>query len=303
MIQSLSSGDLFDSIFFFEEEFDKYTDFNSLYFYQKDLVCDVLKFTFGNNIDLTNFRMRGDDIFSSKQDEESSKPLFRVWFVSGITLEEDFLKTNPNCIIMFPRLGSKFGDIIILEDFCKCFFINNLYVCFDKDGNLTKFEDDKEELLFNTQMRFVNNFASLFSAIYNLNDPINDMNSLFINVIDYSSSIKSTFNKISWINLDLEELLVFSSLRRWIKSTVPHLMGTSEFDDSIIIPFISSYMYKMHDQGKNKEEIYTPKRIKTIAEIDLSLIKSLESVKFRNLDLTRRCIEFSNNINSIKCSL
>lgn len=304
MIESLSTNDPFDAVFFFEEEFDKISELNDIYFYHKNLISDVLKYNLGNNIDLSNLKMRMDDIWKHKTEKElnSSTPLFGVWFVSNVFLNEEILNNKPNCIILFPRTNTKYGDIIILEDFFKWFFRDKLYVYFDKEGNISPLEDKTEKLLFETQLRFITDFVKLFQIIYDkdhisLIDKISNIN---------LTSIKAPINLDDVLSIGFIDLIVLASLRRWLKSYITHLMGGSEFDENIMIPFIASYLYeRRHFRNlifMDWIEVIDwkqPRLVKSISRLVLYMMKILESAKFRSLDLTRRYIEFHRSINNI----
>lgn len=297
MIESLNR-DLFDAVFFFEEEFNKSDQCNIMYFYEKDLIMDVLKYQFGDDIDLSNLKMRGSSIWNTKKEEKNNinDPIFRVWFVSGVYLNEKLLTNYDNLefILHVPSVNARMGDLIILEDFFKHFFGYKLYIYFDQNGNIIPLQEE-EEHLFEIQTNFILEFANLLRNI-NVMDKLYTSTNL--------SSIKLIPKKFPGylsksIYIDFPLLIALASIRRWLRLSITHLMSNKEFDNKVIIPFLASFLHSRSFYLNHTIDWKQPILVKAVANLVIEMLNILESSKLRKLDLTRRYIEFSNSIENL----
>lgn len=295
MIESLNR-DVFDAVFFFEEEFNKTDQCKMMYFYEKDLVVDVLKHTFGEDIDLSELKMRGSSIWRTKKEEKNNltDPIFRVWFVSGVYLNEKIIEKHPRFIIHIPSAPTQMGDLIILEDFFKYFFSHKLYIYFDKDCNILPLQPE-EEKLFELQNRFIKEFSNLLKF---LNDRDGVYFATQLGYVKFFLVNTPEYIRNS-INLNFSDLLTLASIRRWLRSSFNHLMNNEEFDDNVIVPFVASFLYSRAFYLDHTIYWNQPSLVKVTSKLVIEMMNVLESAKLRSLDLTRRYLEYSNTIKNL----
>ena len=296
MIESLTK-DPFDAVFFFEEELGRIDQYKNIYFYEKDLIAEVLKYNFGDDLNIDNLKMRGTSIWRSKKDEKNNitDPIFKVWFVGGIYLNEKIIEQNPRFIIHFPSSIGQKGDLIILEDFFKYFFGQKLYVYFDKDGKITPLQNREEILLFEIQTRCIIDFANLLKTLHD-----KDINYIYSSLSYINLVTKNSPGNISkGVNIDFLTLITLASIRRWLRSSITHLMSKREFDDKVIVPLVASFLHSQTYYLDTNIDWKNPILVKAVANLAIEMMNILESSKLRNLDLTRRHIEFVKSIESI----
>lgn len=299
MIESLNR-DPFDAVFFFEEEFNKTEQCTMMYFYEKDLIIDVLKYNFGNDIDISNLKMRGSSIWKSKKEEKSNNndPIFRVWFVTGVYLNEEILKKKPSFILYFPTVNARIGDLIILEDFFKYFFGHKLYIYFDQNGNIIPLQQN-EECMFELQTNFILDFANLLRSINEIDKIYLTTNCSYIKLIP--KKFPGYLSKC--IHIDFPLLITLASIRRWLRLSITHLMSSQEFDKKVIIPFLASFLHSHAFYLTPTIDWKQPVLVKAVANLVIEMMNILESARLRNLDKTRRHIEFSNSVENLDPSL
>lgn len=292
MIDSINR-DPFDGVFFFEEEFDRVNSLIGLSFSpRKSLIAGVLKYYYGSDIDLSEIQIRESVIWPSKFEEEKAVtlPFRKVYFISNFCPIEDLMKKNilMKAVIGFQSIDAELGSVIILEDFLKYFFRGRMYVYFDKDCKIAPLAQN-EERLFDIQVGFISQFVRFFRKFYakycytcSLSRP-----SLVI------ENTPADIGKYAGV-LEFPELIVLSSLRRWILQSSNHLMGLSEFDEHFMIPFLASYLHtKSWNSYSGRGMIWTePKVVKAFSLLVLEMMKVLESHRIRNLPLVHRYIEF-----------
>ena len=257
---------------------------------KKKLLVDVLNFTSENTLDLTEMQFRETSIWQSKFEEEKkvTLPLYKVYFVTNIKLTEETLKQNVKAIIEFDTVDAQHGSVIILEDLLKIFFRNRMYVYFDANGNIVPLENKEEEMMFDKQMDYVDEFTLFFPPVSK--SPL--INRLISNA------------KISFPTEDLSccfgRVVVLASLRRWMFQSINHCMGASEFDESFFRSFLSSYLHRHLKYIYSWIDWKNPIMVKAVTDVFLKVIKLLESQKIRSLDLPRRWIEFTKSLREIK---
>lgn len=301
MIASINR-DPFDGVFFFEEEFDKISPHLCKVLSHKNLIINVLRYYYPalDFDDIEYIVMRETFIWPSKFEEEKAVtlPFRKVYFVSNFCPMEKLLKSNIpiKAVIGFQTCDAELGSVIILEDFLKYFFRGKLYVYFDEDGNILPLDGEHEEKLFDIQMGFISQFVRFFRKFYakycypcSLSRP-----NLVI------ANTPGDIGRYAGI-LEFPELLVLTSLRRWMLQSTNHLMGLSEFDNHFMISFLSSYLHtKLWNSYSGRGMIWTePKIVTALSSIVLQMMKILESQKLRDLDLTRRYMYFHNELDNM----
>lgn len=302
MIESFNR-DPFDAVFFFEEEFDKINPMLATNPVKKSMISDIVKYFYKNTVDVSDIQIRETSIWSSKFEEEKAMtlPLYKVYFVSNFCPIEKLIesKMRVKSMILFPSTDTQEGSIIILEDLLKYFFRGKMYVEFDENCNKMKIEDPNEIKLLAIQLSLVIDFASFFDRFY-----IDHIES-YDNITRYTNplEIKSLLEIGEYLSIiDFPELIILTSLRRWINQSANHLMGSSEFDNKFMIPFISTYLYNKIDGWHNRIDWNNPKLVKVLSTAVLEMMKVLESHKIRTLSLVQRYIEFYNALDTMSFS-
>lgn len=288
MIPSINR-DVFDAVFFCEEEFGKIDKYSPVVNSStKNLVSDIIKFVINDpSIDLSNMIMRETDIRASKDDT----PMMNVYFVKGITFTyEQMLNVviNMNSIIYFPSIYPNYGIVIILEDIFDAFFKKELYVFYNSDGSITPLKNEVEENMFIAQVRVVDSISDLFRRCFGDAFEGFEFMPLFIAnhlVFSYMPSPKDIMNDIRY---NLSDLLALTSIRRYLRPLNP-MVTPSEFDRMFMVPFIASLTsYNFTSLIKSLRD--KPKVMLAITNAILYAMNILESSAIRNLDLPRKYI-------------
>lgn len=285
MIKSFNR-DLFDSAFFFEEEFgrtDKYNVFwNEIY-----LIKDILDNYYNGKLDLSNIKLRYDSMWPSEYEEKNKMglPFMTVYFVSNVYPTEEILfGDRVNCIIPFRSTNTKSSNsLIILEDFFTYFLLNNIYVYYDKDFKPIPLHD-KEQKLFKIQDGFIKEFMRLFQIVQYMTGFMDQF---------YNTLITKDYP----ITIYLHSILTFASIRRWLKHCNT-LLGASEIDREIILPLIASTLHYSYEYTNRVNVDYNinwndPADVRPFSLYFLYATKILELANFRYLDSSRREISFN----------
>lgn len=304
---------IFDSVFFFEEEMNRVLNpYEQMLImpWEIEFVKDMIKFHYKDLLDLSkieqiryNFICENDVYVENSQSSVKEKSLMKVYFVRGIPISEEiilnFYPSRFTPILQFPADFPKYGTIIILEDIFNFFFNNKIYVYFNEKGQISPLKDE-EEHLFQAQQRVIDTFVEWVEQLAYIFGfaPIGRYRSKPI-LSFKSTTTNSYMNKISPI-YSIYHLCILASLRRYLRAHNP-LFGTSEFDDNFIIPLLAS---DSHSHTAILPIDYSP--YWTEPALVLPLIKSLlhildllESARFRNLNLTKRYMTLLNEFDNL----
>lgn len=295
MINSLGR-DIFKGIYFFEEEFGRINKFTkSVQPTKVEMIKDVLKSVFGENLDLDYMMMREDTVANEfMPNTTTSLPLVKIYYVSGVNIDfkriikEKKIKHTyiPN-IIFLETLDTIQGSIIILEDFLTYFFMNELYVSYDKDLNKLDIKEGSTEWhLIRIQNSFLSNIINILYFTHHIEDLYKKQ---YNPTLSHIINLMNKENFPGWSEMQrLYQIIIITSLKRWIRTKFQDhpLINTDTFDNNLMLPLIATYLDETIPYKK-----YIPDYDNCIKRSSMNILdatKFLEAQEFTNLDFVHK---------------